>query len=105
MPYKDKDQEREYQREYQREYKRMKRAGEHKTPGKELNPEDIITAKGLLKLLTDVIAEVRGTEADPFTRARCIGYLCSIALKTVETADLEERITQLENSYKANVNH
>jgi hypothetical protein len=99
MPYKDE----EKQREYQREWQRMKKAGEGKTPGRTLNPEQIKTAQGLLQLLADVMAEIRGTEADPFIRARCIGYLAAIALKTVETADLEQRITKLEEN--TNIKH
>ena len=92
MPYKDK----EKQAEYQREWQRMKKAGDNKTPGRTLNPEQVRTAQGLLELLSDVIAEVRGTEADPFIRARCIGYLAAITIKTIETAVLEQRITALE---------
>jgi len=99
MPYKDP----EKQAEYQREWQRMKKAGNNKTPGRTLNPEDIKTAKGLLDTLAAVISEVLATEADPLIRARCIGYLISIGLKCVETAELEERITKLEES--ANIKH
>lgn len=95
MPYKDPGDKKNYQREYMRQ----KRAGQgkgDKTKGKTLDPEDIKTAQGLRDTLADTIAEVKATEADPFVRARCIGYLVGIALKAVETADLEERIRQLE---------
>ena len=92
MPYKDP----EKQAEYQREWRRMQRAGEGKTPGQTVNPADIKTAKGLLDTLADVIAEVRAHEADPLIRARCLGYLISIGLKCVETADLEARLQKLE---------
>jgi len=74
----------------------MKKAGEGKTPGRTLNPEQIKTAKGLLELLADVITEIRAENADPFMRARCIGYLAAITIKAIETADLEARITKLE---------
>ena len=92
MPYKDP----EKQAEYQREWQRMKKAGDSKTPGRTLNPADIKTAQGMLDTLADVMAEVRATEADPLIRARCIGYLISIGLKCVETADLEARLQKLE---------
>lgn len=93
MPYKDQDKQREYQREWARE----KRAAQVKpSSSRTLNPEDYRTAQGLLNTLSEVIAEVRNTEADPLIRARLLGYLISIGLKCVETADLEQRITQLE---------
>ena len=94
MSYKDKNKQAEYQREWQR----MKNAGTNKTPGRTLNPSDIKTAQGLLDTLADTISEVVAAEADPLIRARCIGYLISIGLKAVETADLESRITKLEES-------
>ena len=96
MPYKDPEQKREYQRNYQREYQRQKRAGEHKPLVKTLNPEDIRTARGLLDLLSDTIAEVSAADGDIFMKARLKGYLISIGLKCVETAELEDRITKLE---------
>ena len=92
MPYKDK----EKQRQYQREWQRMKKAGSDKTPGRTLNPADIKTAQGLLDTLADIISEVAAAEACPLTRARCLGFLISIGLKCVETADLEARLQRLE---------
>jgi len=65
-----------------------------------LNSEDIRNAEGLRDLMAEVITEIRNTEADPLIRARCIGYLVSIALKTVETADLEARLTEIEQEVK-----
>ena len=95
MPFKNPEQKAEYQRDYMR----MKRAGEGKaTPGKTLDPSDIKTAQGLLDTLADTIGEVAAAEADPLMRARCLGYLIAIGLKAVETADLESRITKLEES-------
>ena len=94
MSYKDKNKQAEYQREWQR----MKKAGTNKTPGRTLNPSDIKTAQGLLDTLADTIGEVAAAEADPLMRARCLGYLIAIGLKAVETADLESRITKLEES-------
>ena len=96
MPYKDPAKKSEYQREYMR----SRRAGESKPSGKTLDPEAIKTAKGLLDTLADLITEVKTAKADPLIGARCLGYLISIALKTVEVADLEERINRLEESTK-----
>ena len=61
-----------------------------------MNSEDIKTARGLLDVLAETIQEVRQTEGDTLIKARCLAYVCSIALKTVETADLEERLQELE---------
>ena len=91
MPYKNPEDKKTYQREYMRTYKEGAKA-----PGKTLDPAAMRTAKGLLEMLSDTIAEIRATEADPFVRARCIGYLCAIALRAVEVADLEQRIIALE---------
>ena len=99
MPYKDPLKQKEYQREYQR----LKRAGEStrtiiKPASKTLNPETAKTAAGLLNVLASLIKEVLTTEeGDTFIRARTAGYLISIGLKAIEVADLEQRLTNLEN--------
>ena len=99
MPYKNP----EKQREYQREYQRLRRAGQSATEHglkvlQPLNPEQIRTAQGLLSILGGLIGEVITTEqGDIFMRARTTGYLISIGLKAVEVADLEARLTNLEN--------
>jgi hypothetical protein len=94
MAYKDP----EKQRDYQRQWQRQKRAAEvgGTTSCRTLNPEDIRTAQGLRDLLSDVITDVAAAEGDVFMKARLIGYLVAIGIKTVETADLEARITALE---------
>ncbi len=96
MPYKDP----EKQKEYQREWQRRKRAGE--TVGFKVlqvsSPEQVKTAQGLLSVLAGLIREVLTTKkGDTFIRARTAGYLISIGLKAVEVADLETRLTSLEN--------
>ena len=96
MPYKDP----ERQKEYQRQWQRQRRAG--KTEWFKVihvsSPEEVRTAKGLLSVLAGLIREVlTTTEGDTFIRARTAGYLISFALKAVEVADLEQRLTNLEN--------
>ncbi|MFC2048012.1 hypothetical protein ACFLSK_01090 [Chloroflexota bacterium] len=96
MSYKDP----EKQKEYQRQWQRQRRAGE--TVGFKVlrvsSPEEIRTANALLTVLTGLIKEVLETkEGDVFMRARTTGYLISIGLKAVEVADLESRLTSLEN--------
>ena len=97
MPYKDPEQ----QREYQRQWSRMKRAGESSKPNlkrRTLNPAEILTAQGIRDMLAEVLNEVMEWEGDTLQRARCVGYVAGIAIKAVETADLEQRITELEQA-------
>ena len=96
MPYKDP----EKQKEYQRQWQRQRRTGE--TVGFKVlrvsSPEEIRTARGLLIVLGNLIGEVLTTkQGDVFMKARTAGYLISIGLKAVEVADLEARLTDLEN--------
>ena len=101
MPFKDKEKRRSYNRDYQR----LRRAGQPTgSRGIEvirpsnLKVEQLQTAQGLLCILGNLIGEVLTTEkGDIFMRARTTGYLISIGLKAVEVADLESRITNLEN--------
>ena len=96
MPYKDPKKQKEYQRQWQR----TRRAGET-VEFKVLrvsSPEEIKTAQGLLSVLGNLIEEVLTTkQGDIFMKARTAGYLISIGLKAVEVADLEARLTNLEN--------
>ena len=96
MSYKDP----EKQKAYQRQWQRSRRAGE--TVGFKVlrvsSPEEIRTAQGLLGVLAGLIKEVLTTkEGDIFMKARTAGYLISIGLRAVEVADLEARLTNLEN--------
>ena len=62
------------------------------------NLEQTKTASGLLCVLSNLIKDVIETKAgDVFMRSRTAGYLISIGLKAVEVADLEGRVTNLEN--------
>ena len=104
MPFKNEETRREYMRQYQRQ-RRAGGTGSITPARKTLNPEDIQTAQGLLDLLSNVIGEIRDTKADPFIRARCVGYLVSIALRAVEVADLEGRIASLEEQAEGGEKH
>ncbi len=95
MPYADPEKMKEYQRNYQRQ----KRAGQVKQPeNKPLTVEEIATAAGLRNLLAAVIAEVKASDTDIIIKARCLAYLAGVTLKACETADLEQRITMLEEN-------
>lgn len=98
MPFKDPEKRRSYNRAYQR----LRRAGQPTgSRGVEVirlsNLSQMETAGGLLTVLADQIRGVLETpEGDVFIRARTAGYLISIGLRAVETADLEARVVKLE---------
>jgi hypothetical protein len=100
LPYKDP----EKRRAYNREWMRMYRAGEPGTPAKPASGEQaafrVQTAKDVLALLEQVIAEVRALPGEKpeevMAKARTIGYLAGITIRAVETADLEQRLLSLE---------
>jgi len=101
LPYKDPEQS----RAYQREYKRFKRAGDSQTPGQTLIPLPfrMRSAQDILVLLAEQVQAVRDApddEAGTLEKARCIGSLCGIGLKAVETANLEGRLASLEQILK-----
>jgi CII-binding regulator of phage lambda lysogenization HflD len=91
MPYKNP----EKKRDYQREYKRLQRL----TPAQVSIPLEfkLKTAQDILELLAEQICAVkRDPEAGTLEKARTIGYLASIALRAVETAELEVRVEEIE---------
>jgi len=98
MPFKDK----EKQREYQRNYQRLRRAGQ--SPGnrgleviRAVKLEQTRTAEGLLRILGGLIGDVLESEqGDVFMKARTVAYVVSVALRAVETSDLETRVSNLE---------
>lgn len=94
MPYSDVDK----RREYDRNYKRQQRAGLTASPTSNLEePMRIKTAQDVLVLLEETLNEVRITKADTLIKARCIGFLASVTLKAVETAEIENRVQALEH--------
>jgi hypothetical protein len=93
----------EQQRTYQREYKRLRRGGECQTPSQTQLPAGfrLRTAQDVLELLAEQVEAVRqDQEVTTTERARTVGYLCAIALRAVETADMAERIEVIERALK-----
>jgi len=96
MGYKDPERQREYQRQWQRA-RRAGESGRFKVL-RVSSPAEIRTANALLTVLAGLIKEVLTTkEGDVFMRSRTAGYLISIGLRAVEVANLEGRLTNLEN--------
>ena len=96
MPYKNP----EKRRDYQREYKRLQRL----TPAQVSIPLEfkLKTTQDILKLLAEQICAVKeDQEAGTLEKARVIGYLASIALRAVETSELEARVEALERIFEA----
>jgi CII-binding regulator of phage lambda lysogenization HflD len=96
MPYKNP----EKRRDYQREYKRLQRL----TPAQVSIPLEfkLKTAQDILRLLSSEISAVKeDQEAGTLEKARVIGYLASIALRAVETSELEARVEALERIFEA----
>ena len=100
MPFKDP----EKQRDYQREYMRLQRRGLNFTPAQVSIPLEfkLKTAQDILKLLAEQICAVKeDQEAGTLEKARVIAYLASIALRAVETSELEARVEALERIFEA----
>lgn len=110
MGYKDP----EKRRAYDRAYKAKKRI-EHKSQTQILPPIQLFnqqntdfriqTASDILQLLADTIRAIRNFTAENTNEAiqqgRAIGYLAGVALKAVETANLEGRLEALETVLNA----
>ena len=97
MPFADPDR----RREYQRDRLRLIRAGRTDAPLKAELPAPlrIQTARDVLELLVEQINVLRADlSLGTVERARCIGGLAGVALRAVETADLEARMAALEAS-------
>jgi hypothetical protein len=95
VPFKDP----EARRDYQRSYRQLQRAGRAEKPPRPLLPSPLRlrTAQELLGLLEEQINAVRMDGAlGTVERARCVGSLAGVALRAVETADLERRLIALE---------
>jgi len=100
VPYKDPQK----RRDYQREYRRTRRAGDASTtPCTTPIPTAfrLATAADVLELIEEQVGEVRrDVLASKVERARCIGYLASIALKAIEAGNVAARVEELERVLK-----
>ena len=101
MPYADTDKA----RDYQRQYRRIRRGGDDcTTPSTTLVPVPfwLKTAADVLALLEEQVGAVRAEQdAGTLEKARTVGYLAAIALKTIETGNLAARLEMLEAVLKA----
>ena len=93
------------QRDYQRDYARMRRAPVRvcQTPGQTQLPAEfrLKTARDVLELIVEQVNAVRAeAEAGTLEKARCLGYLATIALRAVEVAELADRVDALERALK-----
>lgn len=96
MPYADPEKRRQAKRESARRARAMGSTSPCGPRTLSL-PVRVETAEDLLRLLAMSIAEVRADgNAGALDRARCVGYLCGIALRAVETTNLEARLAALE---------
>jgi hypothetical protein len=89
----------ERRREYQRDRARLRRAGRTDSPAKVALPDPIRvqTARDVLDLLAEQINILRADlSLGSVERARTLGALAGVALRAVETADLEARLAALE---------
>jgi len=92
----------EKRREYMREYQRARRAGEQR-PALALLPSNIRarTAEQIVDVMEGQILAVLGDkELGTVERAKTIGYLSSIQLRAIETAQLAARVEALERALK-----
>jgi hypothetical protein len=89
----------ERRREYQRERARLRRAGRTDRPVRPSLPDPIRiqTARDVLELLGEQINVLRADlSLGTVERARALGSLAGVALRAVETADLEARLAAVE---------
>lgn len=95
MPFRDP----ERWREHERDRSRLQRAGRVDVPGEVALPAPtrVQTARDVLELLGEQINLLRADLGlGTVERARTLGALAGVALRAVETADLEARLAALE---------
>jgi hypothetical protein len=101
MPYADPDRG----RAYQRDYRRTRRAGDEcTTPCTTRLPLEfrLRTASDVLDLLEEQVdAVVKDADSTALEKARCIGFLCGVTLRAIETGDLAARLESVEAVLKA----
>jgi hypothetical protein len=95
VPFKNPD----ARRAYQRQRAQLRRAGRADAPAKASRPSPVRVqcARDLLRLLEEQLNALRQDGAlSTLERARGIGALAGVALRAIETADLEDRVQSLE---------
>lgn len=96
MPYRNHDNA----RQYQREYRRLRRGGDTCTTPCTAPlplPFRLKTAADVLNLLGEQIQAVQAEpEASTLDKARCVGYLASVALKAIDAGNVVARLEALE---------
>jgi hypothetical protein len=93
MPYRDPEDRRRYDRERKRGLRAASRFGVGPVPP----PVRLRVAADVEALLAEAVELVRrDPKARGTERARALGYLASIALRLIETHDLQERLEALE---------
>ena len=99
MPYRDPDD----RRTYDRERKRLERVG-CPTPRPTVHPLPpgfrLKTAADIVALVEGQVTAVCAAELGALERARCLGYLASVALRAIETGDLAARVEAIEAMLK-----
>lgn len=101
MPYVDPEKARRAKRESARRRRAAASGGEGSPSNRGailLNlPARIQTAADILAILSEAVADIRAERhRDAFERGRAVGYLCGIALRAVEAADLLARVERIE---------
>lgn len=95
MPYRDPEQ----RRTYHRDYARARRAGEIIPRVKPAIPSAAraATAADVVRILAGQVEAVRrARRLGVVERARAVGYVASVLLRAIETADLAKRLEELE---------
>ncbi len=103
MPFSDPTDKRDYQRDLMRERRAGERSSRRARPTLAAVPDPFTVrqaedVRGLLREQVDAVRQ--DTEASACERARCIGYLAGVLLRSVETTDLTARLEALEAELK-----
>ncbi len=100
MPYKDPEKRRASVREAVRRH-RTGGCKPHGKPLPELAALRLESARDVVGVLKAELAHVQSTlAAGSAERARVVGYLCGLLLRSFETADIEERLAALEEQLR-----
>lgn len=95
MPYRSP----EDRRAYHRDYKRLRRAGIGQTPSQTPLPAEFRLRKAtdIIGLMEEQVALVRQDGLLSTTeRARCLGFLATVALRAIESGDMAARLEAIE---------